>query len=196
VTDTVPAWSRVVLYVEDNPSNVRLVERVLARRPDVSLLVATSGGVGLELARRHRPDLVLLDLNLPDLPGAAVLEQLRAEPRTRDIPVVVISADATPQQQERLRAAGAADYLTKPFDINQLLAIVDGLVRPGPAESPVGVSSPGDRGPCSIRLCSTNSERSRRPRASPWVISWLSSSTTPNSAWGNFKRRWQPETRT
>jgi CheY-like chemotaxis protein len=141
-----PSGSRVVLYVEDNPSNVRLVERVLARRSGVSLLVATRGSVGLELARRHRPDLVLLDLNLPDLPGAVVLERLRAEPLTRDIPVVVISADATPQQQERLKAAGVADYLTKPFDIERLLAIVEGLARPGLAEPPVGTPPPADRG--------------------------------------------------
>lgn len=141
-----PGAPRAVLYVEDNPSNVRLVERVLARRPGVSLLVATRGSVGLELARQHRPDLVLLDLNLPDLPGAVVLEQLRAEPLTRDIPVVVISADATPQQSERLKAAGAADYLTKPFDIERLLAIIDGLARPGPAEPPAGTRPPGDRG--------------------------------------------------
>jgi hypothetical protein len=75
-----------------------------------------------------------------------VLEQLRAEPLTCDIPVVVISADATPQQQERLRAAGVADYLTKPFDIERLLAIVDGLARRGPVEPPMGTPPPGERG--------------------------------------------------
>lgn len=137
-----PGGPRAVLYVEDNPSNVRLVERVLARRPGVSLLVAMRGSVGLELARQHRPDLVLLDLNLPDLPGAVLLERLRAEPLTRDIPVVVISADATPEQVERLKAAGAADYLTKPFDIERLLAVIDGLPRPASVESPTGAQPP------------------------------------------------------
>lgn len=135
-----------VLYVEDNPSNVRLVERILARRPDVSLLVATRGLAGLELARRHQPDLVLLDLNLPDVSGAVVLEGLRSDPRTREIPVVVISADATPQQTERMRSAGAADYLAKPFRIESLLAIVDDLAGSRPMDSPAVIQPPGGKG--------------------------------------------------
>ena len=116
-----------VLYVEDNLSNLRLIEQVLGRRPHTTLLSAMQGRLGLDLAREHRPDLILLDLHLPDLPGAEVLRQLLAEPRTREIPVVILSADATSGQSERLLEAGAQAYLTKPLDVRQLLALVDQL---------------------------------------------------------------------
>ena len=115
----------VVLYIEDNVSNLRLVEQVLGRRPQTTLLSAMQGQLGLELAREHRPDLILLDLHLPEVPGDEVLRRLLEEPRTRGIPVVILSADATPGQMERLLAAGAQTYLTKPLDVRQLLALVD-----------------------------------------------------------------------
>jgi CheY-like chemotaxis protein len=115
----------VLLYIEDNTSNVRLLERVLARRPHVRLITAMHGRLGFELARLHRPNLILLDLNLPDLPGEEVLVKLRAQPETRDIPVVILSADATPGQIRRMLAEGAMTYLTKPLDVAQLLALVD-----------------------------------------------------------------------
>jgi PAS domain S-box-containing protein len=115
----------VVLYIEDNVSNLRLVEQVLGRRPQTTLLSAMQGQLGLDLAREHRPDLILLDLHLPDVPGDEVLRRLREEPQTRGIPVVILSADATPGQVERLLAAGAQAYLTKPLDVRQLLALVD-----------------------------------------------------------------------
>jgi PAS domain S-box-containing protein len=115
----------VVLYIEDNVSNLRLVEQVLSRRPQTTLLSAMQGQLGLDLAREHRPDLILLDLHLPDVPGDEVLRRLLEEPRTRGIPVVILTADATPRQVERLLAAGAEAYLTKPLDVRQLLALVD-----------------------------------------------------------------------
>jgi len=115
----------VVLYIEDNVSNLRLVEQVLGRRPQTTLLSAMQGQLGLDLAREHRPDLILLDLHLPDVPGDEVLRRLLEEPRTRGTPVVILSADATPGQVERLLAAGAEAYLTKPLDVRQLLALVD-----------------------------------------------------------------------
>jgi PAS domain S-box-containing protein len=118
--------ARTVLYVEDNPSNIKLAETILAERPEVSLIVATQGGLALELARQHRPALALLDLNLPDISGEEVLRRMRADPRTADIPIVVVSADATPGQVERLLAAGANDYLTKPFTVARFLAVIDG----------------------------------------------------------------------
>jgi PAS domain S-box-containing protein len=121
----VPGLARTVLYVEDNPSNIKLVERILAKRPEITLLVATEGGLGLELAREHRPALVLLDLNLPGMAGEHVLRQIRDDARTADLPVVVVSADAIPGQFERLRAAGADGYLTKPFEMDQFLAVID-----------------------------------------------------------------------
>ncbi len=130
-----PRVARTVLYVEDNRSNVALVEHVLARRPEVRLLVALEGGLGIELAKEHQPDLVLLDMHLPDVSGEVVLQRLRAEPRTRDLPVVMVSADATPGQVERLLAAGAADYLTKPIDVAHLLRLIDGLAGPAAASA-------------------------------------------------------------
>jgi len=124
----------VVLYIEDNVSNLKLVERVLAQRPAVTLLSAMAGRPGLDTARTHQPDLVLLDLHLPDIPGEEVLRHLQESPVTRAIPVVVISADATPKQIERLLGAGARAYLTKPLDVRKLLALLDEtLGAPGPS---------------------------------------------------------------
>jgi PAS domain S-box-containing protein len=120
--------TRTVLYVEDNPSNMKLVEEILSHRPAIRLLTAMQGRLSLDLARDHRPDLILLDLNLPDLPGAQVLSLLQADPATQAIPVVVLSADATPRQIERLLAAGARTYLTKPFDVKQFLQVLDELL--------------------------------------------------------------------
>jgi signal transduction histidine kinase len=133
-----PAGSpgRTILYVEDNPSNVRLVERILARRPDITLVVAMRGDLGVELAREHQPSLILLDLHLPDLSGEEVLRRLKGDPQTSETPVVIVSADATDGQSERVRAGGAADYLTKPFDVARLLAIVDASAPGREAGSP------------------------------------------------------------
>jgi signal transduction histidine kinase/CheY-like chemotaxis protein len=120
-----------VLYVEDNPANIKLIEHVLERHPGVRLITAMQGGLGVDLARQHRPDLILLDLNLPDLPGTTVLAQLHADPSTATIPVVVISADATPGQIQRLLAAGARDYLTKPIDVVRLMDLLESHLGPG-----------------------------------------------------------------
>jgi PAS domain S-box-containing protein len=123
--DAVARPARTILYVEDNLANLDLVETILMDRPEISLIPALQGRLGLQLAREHRPDLVLLDLHLPDISGEMVLHELRADDRTRHIPVLVISADATTRQVERLRAAGARDYLTKPLDVDQFLTAVD-----------------------------------------------------------------------
>jgi CheY-like chemotaxis protein len=117
-----------VLYIEDDPVNFTLVERILEFRPALKLLHARSGGDGVELAQTHQPKLILLDLNLPDMHGSEVLRQLQGEPATANVPVVVLSADATPSQIERLLTAGARNYLTKPFDIDPFLAVVDEMV--------------------------------------------------------------------
>ncbi|BCM90973.1 aerobic respiration control sensor protein ArcB [Abditibacteriota bacterium] len=122
-----------VLSVEDNLSNLWLLEAILTRRPEINLLAAMQGSVGLDLARQHVPDLILLDLNLPDMTGAQVLEQLRNSEATAEIPVIVISADATPLQIERLLRAGAQDYLTKPLNVAKFLRTLDetlALVHP------------------------------------------------------------------
>jgi CheY-like chemotaxis protein len=132
-----PASGRggVVLYIEDNLSNFRLVERTLELRPGTTLLPAIQGRLGLDLAREHRPDVILLDLHLPDVPGEEVLRRLLAEPRTRHIPVIILSADATPGQIERLLGAGARAFLTKPIDVRRLLALLDEHTGAGPRGS-------------------------------------------------------------
>jgi CheY-like chemotaxis protein len=116
---------RVVLHIEDNLSNLTLVERILGQRSGVEVVAAMHGRLGLELAREHHPLLVLLDLHLPDMGGEQVLQRLRDDPATAPIPVVIISADATPGQMQRLLSAGASAYLTKPIDVRELLRLVD-----------------------------------------------------------------------
>lgn len=123
--------ARTVLYVEDNLANLRLIERILGLRSDISLLSAMQGRVGIDLARQHTPDLILLDLNLPDLSGRDVLVELKSDPATRHIPVLVISADASPGQVQRLIEAGATGYITKPVDVSDLLDQLDGLLGAG-----------------------------------------------------------------
>jgi PAS domain S-box-containing protein len=121
------AGERTLLYVEDLVSNVRLIEGMAGLRPQVHVLPAMQGQMALELAREHHPDLILLDLHLPDIPGDEVLIRLRAEPATRDIPVVILSADATRGQIDRLLALGARDYLTKPIRLQAFLEVLDSV---------------------------------------------------------------------
>jgi CheY-like chemotaxis protein/anti-sigma regulatory factor (Ser/Thr protein kinase) len=118
-----------VLYIEDNLSNLRLMERILSYYPGVRLLAAMKGQLGLELAQAHVPDWILLDLHLPDLHGEEVLRQLRLHPKTRHIPVTIVSADATLRQISRLTDSGAREYLTKPLDVRQLLSLLDATMR-------------------------------------------------------------------
>ena len=121
--------SHVVLYIEDNAANLRLVERVFERRPAIELISASQGLPGLELVRARQPDVVLLDINLPDVSGEEVMRLIRADPLTTNIPVVVLSADANYRQVQHLLEAGAVAYLTKPIDINDLLTTVDELIQ-------------------------------------------------------------------
>lgn len=116
--------TRTILYIEDNPSNARLVEQTFASQPAVHVVVAIQGSTGLDLAKAHLPDLILLDLHLPDMHGSVVLDRLQADRATADIPVIVLSADATQGQVRDLLAAGARAYLTKPLDIPDFLDIV------------------------------------------------------------------------
>jgi PAS domain S-box-containing protein len=118
------AKKRTILYVEDNLSNLTLIEQMLAEQPEIQLITAMQGQLGIELARRHSPDLILLDLHLPDLPGWEVLSRLQRDVATRDIPVVIISADATSRQIKRLMAAGARAYLTKPLDMPEFFRVL------------------------------------------------------------------------
>ena len=120
-----------VLYIEDNRPNVRLVEMALADRPEIELLTASTGEAGLELARDRRPALALVDMNLPDIDGGEVLARLRADPATAGIPVVILSADATPRHIKELLAVGAQDYMTKPFDLTELFEVINAALAGG-----------------------------------------------------------------
>ena len=136
---------RTVLYVEDMVENIRLVEQILRQRPSVNLISAMLAGVALDLARQHHPDLVLLDLHLPDMPGEEVLARLRADPATAGTPVVVLSADATPDHIRRLMAAGADAYLTKPISVRALLQALDHAL--GGQPQPRSPAAPGTASP-------------------------------------------------
>ncbi len=118
-----------VLCVEDNPSNLRLLEIIFESRPEIRMLAAVQGGLALDLARQHQPDLILLDLNLPDIHGREVLTRLQQSAATRDIPVVVVTADAIPHQRELLLAEGARAYLTKPLDVRELFRTLDAFFQ-------------------------------------------------------------------
>ncbi|MGA2926295.1 MAG: PAS domain S-box protein [Solirubrobacteraceae bacterium] len=115
---------QVILYIEDNLSNLTLVERILQHHTEVDLIPAMQATLGLELAQQHNPDLVVLDLHLPDLPGTDVLRRLKADQATRSIPIVVLTADASKGQEERVMALGAAAYLTKPLDVSRFLDLI------------------------------------------------------------------------
>jgi nitrogen-specific signal transduction histidine kinase/ActR/RegA family two-component response regulator len=120
-----PSTALTVLYIEDNLSNLQLVERILGRRPGVRLISAMRPQLGLELAAEHGPDLVLLDLHLPDMPGQEVLRRLRGQARTANVPVVILSADARPALVKELLAQGVRAFLTKPLDVRELLELLD-----------------------------------------------------------------------
>ena len=127
-----PAMRKLkLLYIEDNLSNNLLMQRILESRPEVQLISAMQGRMGLELASQQAPDLIFLDLHLPDMTGDEVLRALRQRNATSETPIVMISADATPSQVERLYAAGANEYFTKPLDIRRLLNYVDEVLGVG-----------------------------------------------------------------
>ena len=138
--------SYTVLYIDDNVVNLTLLRRVLAKRWDLKFLTATDGAQGVAVAREHCPDLILLDLYLPDFSGDEVLSQLRNAKETAAIPVFILSADVTPGQAERLLSAGAQAYLTKPFNIQELLQAVEqtlGHVSDGRKTRPWARRAPG-----------------------------------------------------
>jgi len=132
----------LVLYVEDNPANLRLVEEIVAFRRDLRLLSAPDGHLGLELAKAHRPDVILMDLNLPGMSGFEVLRQLRADPETTWIPVIALTANAMPRDIERGMAAGFHRYLTKPIDIDKFTEAINSTLAQQP-----GTGQPGERKP-------------------------------------------------
>jgi CheY-like chemotaxis protein len=114
-----------LLYVEDNPASLRLMEHLLSVLPNVAMLAAPTPQLGLDMAVAHRPDVIVLDLNLPVMSGFEVLARLKAMPETRDIPVLALTAAAFPRDIKRGLEAGFFRYLTKPFDVKAFLAAVD-----------------------------------------------------------------------
>jgi CheY-like chemotaxis protein len=135
-----------LLYVEDNPASLRLMEHLLADLPNVAMLAAPTGPLGLDLAIAHRPDVIVLDLNLPGLSGFDILARLRTMAETRDIPVIALSAAAMPNDIKRGIAAGFFRYLTKPLEVNLLLETIDAALAAARARSVGG----GGAGPARL----------------------------------------------
>jgi len=129
-TATECATRYTILYIEDNLSNLQLIEAVIEEQPVYELIATMQGQLGLDLARSNHPDLILLDLHLPDLPGEQVLARLKEEPATAGIPVVILSAVAMESEIKRLLAGGAAAYLTKPLDIELFMSTLADLLKP------------------------------------------------------------------
>ena len=120
---------RTLLYVEDNPDNLDLIEYILRDRPDLRLLTAQEGQLGIELARKHQPALILMDINLPGISGTDTMKLLRADPATGHIPIIALSASAMPQEIENALTAGFSSYITKPFSVPELLDRLDAALR-------------------------------------------------------------------
>jgi CheY-like chemotaxis protein len=116
---------RTLLYVEDNPANLKLIEQLVARRPDIRLLSARDGLVGIRLAHAHQPDVILMDINLPGISGIEALKILREDPITAHIPVVALSANAMPRDIEKGLHAGFFRYLTKPIKVNEFMETLE-----------------------------------------------------------------------
>ncbi len=116
---------RTLLYVEDNPANLKLIEQLIARRSDIRLLSARDGSLGIQLARTHQPDVILMDINLPGISGIEALKILRQDPSTAHIPVVALSANAMPRDVEKGLQAGFFRYLTKPIKVTEFMDTLD-----------------------------------------------------------------------
>lgn len=123
------AHTHRVLYIEDDDANYLLVKRLLHVHPGIQLTRAATALEGLKSITREAPDLLLLDLHLPDQPGELLLAQLRRNTRTAGLPVIVMSADATQESIDRLLQIGANDYITKPLDLRGLLGAMHGLLE-------------------------------------------------------------------
>jgi len=124
-----------LLYVEDNPANLKLVEQLIARRPTLRLLTAVDGNQGIQLARAHQPEVILMDINLPGISGLEALKILRDDPATAHIPIVALSANAMPRDIEKGLEAGFFSYLTKPIKIKEFMEALDAALESGHAHA-------------------------------------------------------------
>jgi CheY-like chemotaxis protein len=129
----------LVLYVEDNAANVTLMRDLVSTVDFIDLATAATAEIGVELARAHKPAVILMDINLPGMSGLVALQVLRDWPETRDIPVIALSAAASVGDKQRGLAAGFCKYLTKPVDVDELLTTLDGLLKRTSASSPAAV---------------------------------------------------------
>ena len=118
-----------ILYVEDNPANMRLVDKIIARIPNTTLLMATDGALGVEMARKNLPDLILMDINLPGINGFEALKMLRADPLTEHIPVIALSANAMLLDIEKGLMAGFYSYITKPINVDNFTNSLNEVMR-------------------------------------------------------------------
>ena len=118
-----------VLYIEDSPTNLFLVREILSTRPNITFLSARDAELGIELAQVRCPDLILMDLNLPGMDGIAATKKLQIHKETREIPVIAVSAYATETDKKNAMAAGFKDYVTKPFNIRELLETIDEILK-------------------------------------------------------------------
>lgn len=126
---------RTLLYVEDNPANLKLVEQLIARRPSLRLLTAVDGNQGIQLARAHQPEMILMDINLPGISGIEALHILRDDPATAHIPIVALSANAMPRDIAKGLEAGFFSYLTKPIRVRAFMEALDAALESGQAHA-------------------------------------------------------------
>jgi CheY-like chemotaxis protein len=126
---------RTLLYIEDNPANLMLVEDIMARRADITLSSAPDGLSGVNLALATRPDVILMDINLPGMSGIQALQRLAENPATARIPVVALSANAMPRDIEKGLEAGFFRYLTKPIKVNEFMVTLDAAFKVAQTQS-------------------------------------------------------------
>jgi CheY-like chemotaxis protein len=126
--DTVETSAGTLLYVEDNPANLKLMQAIIELMPGVTMLSAHTGELGLELAAAHRPNVIIMDINLPGIDGFDAVELLRKSDATKDIPVIALTARALPRDKERGIKAGFHSYLTKPIQIGELMAVLEDIL--------------------------------------------------------------------
>lgn len=134
--DQTASGKKRILYVEDNPANIRLVAKIISRIPDVELECAHTGAFGLDLAFSLPFDLIILDINLPGLSGFEILQGLRLNQTTGHIPVIALSASAMPKEIERGLAAGFDHYLTKPLQVEEFSRVIQQMLKPDTLQTP------------------------------------------------------------
>src|SRR4051812_1599970 len=149
------AAQRILLYVEDNPANLELVEQLIARRSDLRLLSAAEATLGIEFARAYQPAEILMDINLPGISGLEAMKILRADPGTAHIPIIALSANAVPRDVERSLEAGFFNYLTKPIKVDQFMDALDAALKVSETASP----APSVRNPHDDRRLGDSSRR-------------------------------------